>query len=148
MYFVGSNDMPAYNHSSHRYIPGNKTNLADIFAQETGPQAMSAIGISGFGVWATALNSQYLTQDGSPCEFNPDIDILDPALPAGYNRSRIDDLAAAYSRQGMDLFHFARPCLEIVGASVQYGPSPGSFNVSSKGFCRPADLRDPATASR
>jgi len=107
---------------------------------------MAAVGVSGFGFWATAMNSKYLTRDGSPCEFNPDIDLIDPAIPAGYNRSAIDMLTAAYSNAGMLPFHFARPCLEIVGASIQYGSTPGEYNVTSKGTCIPADLRDPVTA--
>lgn len=72
----------------HRFFPGSK--YADVFSSATAPALMAAAGVNLFGVWQTAVYSALVTEDGSSCEFMPNIDLIAPNLDAGRNRTVLD----------------------------------------------------------
>jgi hypothetical protein len=144
---VGSNNFwinpPVYDNSQHRYRAG--LTLAQVFRGDN-PAAINAfriMGIEQFGIWKTAVYSGCLIgnkdcsreiipecgplDNGDNCEFNANIDLIDPNLDAGPDRSKINSLASAYQGGNVDLFWFTRPCMEITGANITYG-SNGAYS--------------------
>jgi hypothetical protein len=74
---------------------------------------MARSGVRLFGVWQSALYSALLTTTGVPCEFDPNIDLIDPNLDAAMNRSVLQEFTRLHRSEGVAPFHFARPCLEV-----------------------------------
>ena len=56
------------------------------------------------------------------------------------NRSLLNDFTDEYQKAGVRLFHFARPCLEVKGANIDYHPPNGGAPVITKGVKMVSDL--------
>jgi hypothetical protein len=119
----------------HRYKAGSK--YAEVFSADTAPAQMAAAGVDLFGVWQTAVYSPLVTSDGSSAEFMPNIDLVAPNLDAGPNRSVLNAFTQTFTEAGVTPFHFARPCLEVKGAGIEYSAAGPQFK---KGVITKSDL--------
>ena len=117
----------------HRFNPGSK--MADVFSAKDAAPKMAAAGVHLFGVWQTAVYSALVTEDGAACEFMPNIDLVAPNLDAGPNRSVLDAFTRTFRAAGVSAFHFARPCLEVKGAGIDY-----ATGIFRKGATTQSDL--------
>jgi hypothetical protein len=116
------------------------------------PARLESAGITRFGVWATALHSTYITNPvcGTisqwDCEFNPEIQLLDPEIDAARTPSKINEFVQTHAAVGISTLWFARPCNEILGASITYNPD-GTYAFTGGTF-REMDLRNTAERDR
>jgi len=115
-----------FDEASSRFLPG--TTLQQLLFDQTSEQAYDSASKAGYthlGVWRTAINSTFLTQDGKQQSFNPVVEAIDPYLDAGPNPLPVISKAQQHLPSNMSLLWFFRPCTDIVGAKITYsGPTP------------------------
>lgn len=134
---VGSNAQAYYNPTTHRYLPN--TTLKAMFGTDATRQVMQDLGFESFGLWETALNSACLIGDKNcsrtfiqecfdkgniggtaNCEFSGNIDLIDPNIDAGRNKTKIKEFTDAYIPNNISIFWYVRPCGEIYGANISF----------------------------
>jgi hypothetical protein len=124
---------------------------------------MSQLGFERFGVWQTALNSSYLGPSdssdprnclGGRCEFNPNIDLIDPNIDASMDAvnpdpetSILKDFTDQYRNNNMDVFWFSRPCMHIDGADILYDGTENPPFIRGVPY-DDIDLREPSIRNR
>lgn len=127
----------AYNYTTNRYRAG--INISEIFKPNKTASVMQSLGFEYFGIWQTALNSACLIGDkncsrtfvqecydagnvgsSANCEFNSNIDLIDPNIDAGRNKTKIKDFTQQYMPYNISVFWYIRPCAEIYGANISF----------------------------
>ena len=109
-----------YNPVTHKWT--QRVKLADLMRISKGSaSAMGGSGIEHVGVWATALDSSFMTISGERDEFNPVTEAIAPMITESRDPvAGIGAIDAAFRAHNSRIFWFARPCEDIVGAGISY----------------------------
>jgi len=77
---------------------------------------------SGTSINAIHINNTKFPSDWEPVSthFNPNIELIDPNIDAGFDSSKIDSLLASYNSNSIAPLWYLRACTEIDGADIVY----------------------------
>lgn len=142
-YFVGSNNPSLFNTTGRTYFAN--TTLQSVFAPTGAQDNLAELGVRKFGVWRSTISVETLLASGELNEFNPAIELFDPNLDVSRNASKISSLNSLYDSSDIDLFWFARPCKDIVGANISYA---SGDPIITQGVPQDVDLRDSLSRER
>ncbi len=124
---------PAYDDKTFEWL--RPVTLAELMREQDGAlEAMGSAGIGHVGVWATALDSSFMSISGERDEFNPVTEAIAPMIDASRDpKGVIGALDAKLKAVDSRLFWFARPCEDIENASVTYPGGAAGEPLVTKG---------------
>lgn len=143
-----------HGYNSPRYVRDPASPLYNLFLPDTSldqaiasPQAISFMGSSGvqlFGVWGTTQRWQDVAD--RYVRFEPRIDLLDANLYEASRPEALSNFLSNFSAHGVTPFWFSRPCLDVVGARIDYAPD-GTYSIT-RGQVHGNDLSEQADFDR
>lgn len=137
---------PPYNTTTNRFNSG--ASLEDMYVDRFDTlDDMEQAGLQMFGVWGSTLHASHITRDSLDIGMIPPY-FFDPYLDVGPNRSKIGAIAARYNAAGKKLFWYMRECVDLPGASINYGTGEITRSTTNGNEENFFDLRVPSNYER